>query len=128
MGNCSLSDPKRNTAIRQKLLEIVDNQGWLFGAIDVEFGNLPFHLNLDLCPLPADEVDIGFVLARSLTAELVPRKSWNPVSGQLYKQISLSCDMALLENVLAYGDKGAKTCKHGSLGGLRNMFTGWDVN
>jgi len=128
MGNCSLSDPKRNTAIRQRLLEIVDNQGWLFGAIDVEFGNLPSHLDLDLGSLPGDEVDIGLVLARSLTAELVPRKSWNLVSGQFDKQISLSCDMALLENVLAYGDKGAKTCKHGSLGGLSNMFTDWDVN
>ena len=77
MGDCSLSDPKSNTAIRQRLFEIVDNQGWLFGAIDVEFGNRPLHLDLELCPVPGDEVDIGLVFSRSLTAEFVPRESWN---------------------------------------------------
>jgi hypothetical protein len=68
MGDCSLSHPKGNTAARQRLFEIVDNQRWLLGTIDVEFGNLSVHLDLELCPLSGDEVDIGLVVAGSFTA------------------------------------------------------------
>jgi hypothetical protein len=77
MGDRSLSHPKRNTATRQRLFEIVDNQRWLLGAIDVEFGDLFLHPYLELCPLSGDEVDIGLVLAGSFTAELIPCKPWN---------------------------------------------------
>ena len=52
---CSLV-PRYGPSVRSTLI-IVDNQGWLFGAIDVEFGNLPLHLDLELCSLPRDEVD-----------------------------------------------------------------------
>lgn len=62
--------------------------------------------------------------------------SVKPVSGQCDKQISLTnvsdsdrLRHASLENVPVYGDKGARTCKHGSSGGLgEHVCRGWDVN
>src|SRR5215469_6019379 len=47
MGDRTLSDPKRNTAIRQRPLEIVDYQRRLLSPIDIEFGNLSFHDDLE---------------------------------------------------------------------------------
>jgi hypothetical protein len=63
MGDCSLSHPKRNTASRQRLFEIVDNQRWLLGTIDVEFGNLSLYLDLELSPLSGDKVVGWFQVA-----------------------------------------------------------------
>lgn len=90
MGDCSLSHPKRNTASRQRLFEIVDNQRWLLGTMDVEFGNLSFYLDLELSPLPGDKVDIGLVLAGSFIAELIPWK-------QATKEITSACDRLLMQ-------------------------------
>lgn len=77
MGNGSRPNPKGDRSLHGRLFQVLHNEGRLLSSVDVQPCARPCDLNLDVCPFPRQQIDIGFIFARAFRAKFLPWESWH---------------------------------------------------